>query len=117
MVRVRGFLKRLVGRLKTMSSLVATLGAMLIPIAVVLWQEPMTPAKYWAGIVLMVLGVTSFIRAWVIVIREERRKHEDLELRIRREKTDLILLAHMADALGVDMDKVRSMLEDKLDGD
>ena len=117
MVRVRDFLKRLIGRLRAMASLVAALGTVLIPIAVVLWQEPTTPTRYWAGMILMALGVISFIRAWVIVTREERRKSEDLELRMRREKADLILLAYMANALGVDMPKIEKTMKDKLDGE
>jgi len=91
-----------------------TIGVMLIPLAVALLQVLDGFSHFWAS-VLMATGVVVIIVGLRTTVKEERLKREETQARIRKEKASLIVLTHMAESLGVDMNKVVKMMEDKLD--
>ena len=89
------------------------IGSLLIPLGVVLAIE--LPSARAAGFWLIVAGSISMVAGWVYTIRQERRDSRESELRIRREKSTIILLVHMAEQLGVDMDKLAEKMKERLD--
>ena len=103
-----------------MATYLTAIGAMLVPLGVLLAVE--VPNWKWLAFLLIVVGLISFIAGWVYTIREERKKDREDKLRrkedeliIRREKASLIVLVFMADAFGVDTSDLLEMEEKHLD--
>ncbi|MDO8442891.1 MAG: hypothetical protein Q7S81_01340 [bacterium] len=94
-----------------MSSYLTAVGSIIVSVGVLLVGASQTKL----GSVVVVLGLIVASVGLVVVVREEKRKQEEHDLHVRREKSSIIILAHIAEGLGVDMDKVRKMMEDKLD--
>ena len=109
-VRKRGW--RIVRSIKRMATFTTTIGVMLIPLAITLLQVIDNFSRFWFSVV-MLIGVVIIILGLRITIKEERQKREEIQARIRKEKASLIVLAHIAEGLGVDMDKVLKMMEDR----
>jgi len=95
-----------------MATFTTTIGVMLIPLAITLLQVIDNFSRFWFSVV-MLIGVVIIILGLRITIKEERQKREEIQARIRKEKASLIVLAHIAEGLGVDMDKVLKMMEDR----
>ena len=107
---------------------IVTVGAMLIPLAIVLLTTIKNFPIIWAQS-LIVLGAIALIVGLLVAIRNEiratkneiratkreRRLEKRDTLRRRSDKANLILLTHMANELGVDMSKVVETMESKLD--
>ncbi len=91
-----------------------TIGVMLIPLAVTLLQAIDNFSRFWFS-VIMVIGIITIIFGLRITLKESNKRLKQYDLQIRREKAFLIVLTHMAESLGVDMDKVLKTMEDKLD--
>jgi len=121
MSKIITFLKRLIGRILMRATYWTAIGTMLIPLGIVL----VLAKPEWAGYAywLIIFGFASFAVGWYYTIREERRqqrdeqrRQEEHELRLRGEKTSLLILGHIAESLGVNMDKVAKDVEKMLDG-
>ena len=120
MLKVYNPLKKLLRRIGKMATYLTVIGAMLVPLGVLLAVE--VPNWKWLAFLLIVVGLISVISGLVYTIREEqRRDREDKlrckedELRIRREKASLIVLIFMADAFGVDASELLEMEKKHLD--
>lgn len=79
-------------------------GAMSIPVGVVLMIEK--PEKAGIAIWIVILGFVFAIAGLALTIREERNKQKRERARTRREKASLMILTHIASALGVDITKL-----------
>ena len=95
------------------------IGAMFVPIGVLLVVE--VPSWSLLAFWLIVAGLVSFVAGWIYTIVDERRKgredrlrRKEDELRIRREKASIIVLAFIADGLGVDVSEIVEMEEKHL---
>lgn len=77
------------------------LGAMSIPLGVVLMiAKPETAGiSQW----LIIVGFVFAIAGLALTFREERKKQKGENARARREKASLMILTHIASALGVDV--------------
>lgn len=93
---------------------IVAVGAMLIPLAVVLLVTIDNFPSTWAQS-LIISGAIALIIGLVIAIRDEVRTTKREKLRRRIDKSVLIVLAHMAEKLGVDMTEIANMLEERLD--
>jgi len=128
MYKISTFLKRLIGGILMKAAYWTAFGAMLIPVGVaVLLGEPQRgDVAFW----LIVAGFASFIAGWVYTIREEQRQKRDELRRQRGEKerqekhevdmrvgkTYVLILTHIAEALGVDVNKIIKEQKEMLDG-
>ena len=85
------------------------IGAMLVPLGVVLVIE--APDFSSLAVLLTIVGVVSIVAGWVYTVRDERQSRRESDLRIRKEKASLRVLVHMAEKLGVDLNRVVSEME------
>ena len=100
---------------------VVALGTMLIPLGIVL----LTAVKGFSPTLaqnLIIVGIVALVTGLVIAVRNEIRasrrdkRLDEREIRRRRiDKSVLIVLTHMAEKSGVDMEQVVGMMERKLD--
>ena len=96
MIRIRTFLKGLLGGIKDMASdkaaLFTTLGAMLIPSAMV-WalEAPSTFPPFWiwtSALVVALLGLIFIIAGWSGIKNEEQRRNEAACREERRQQAE-----------------------------
>ena len=104
-------------------------GTMLIPIgvALLLGKSELGELAFW----MIVAGFASFVAGWYYTIKEERRqdelekrrqeeykrRQEEYRLNIREGKTTILILMNIAEALGVDTNKVIKDQKELLDGE
>jgi len=88
------------------------IGAMAIPLAVILLVEiPNSFTSFWSWIALglIVFGIASIIVGWAKTVAEEKQR--------RREGiTSLYMLASIAEKLGVNMNEAIKKLKETIDG-
>jgi hypothetical protein len=119
--KVRAFLKRLIGRILMRAAFITALGTMLIPLGVFLAIDK--PELEGLAFLLIIAGLVSFGGAWYYTIKEERRQDEiekqrqkEHESRMRGDKATFFLITHIAEKLGVDINKIAKDMGKLLDG-
>jgi len=104
MTKIATLLKRLIRRILMNAQWLTALGAMSIPLGVVLMiGKPETAGiSQW----IIIAGFVFAIAGLALTFREEREKQKRESARVRREKASLMILTHIASALGVDVTKL-----------
>lgn len=113
MTKFKTILLGIVGRIKKMATYWTAIGAMAIPLAVIILIEaPNGFSSFWSWIALclIVLGIISILVGWKNTLAEEKQR--------RREGiVSLYVLASIAEKLGVNIDeaieKVRGITGEK----
>ena len=112
MSKFKTTLLRIIGRVKKIVTWWTTIGAMAIPLAIVLLLEaPNGFSSFWSWIALalMMFGAASIIFGWKNTLAEEKQR--------RREGiVSLYVLSSIAEKLGVDVDKAVKKLKELVDG-
>jgi len=114
MTKIATFVKRLIRRILMNAQWLTAFGAMSIPVGVVLMiGKPETAGiSQW----IIIAGFVFAIAGLALTFREERRKQKREMARAKREASSLLVLHHIALALGVDMEallKQEKALEEK----
>ena len=84
-----------------MATYLTAIGAMLVPLGVLLAVE--VPNWKWLAFALIVTGLVAVIVGLIYTIREVRQKRKEDELRIRREMASLTVLTFIADAFDIEL--------------
>ena len=96
-----------------MATYLTAIGAMLVPLGVLLAVE--VPNWKWLAFVLIVTGLVAVIVGLIYTIWEVRQKRKEDELRIRREMASLTVLTFIADAFDIDASEILEAEERHLD--
>ena len=114
MTKIATFVKRLIRRILMIAQWWTAFGAMLIPVGVVLMIGKPETAEISQWIIIA--GFVFAIASLALTFREERRKQKGEMARAEWEASSLLVLHHIALALGVDMEellKQEKALEEK----
>jgi sugar phosphate permease len=109
------------GRYKMLAECIVAVGTMLIPLAIVLlttvknFPLGLAQSLIVAGVVALVVGLVLAIRNEVRESRKDKRIDDRENMRRRTDKANLIIMAHMAEKLGVDMNEVYKITKAQLE--
>ena len=95
--------------IKEMATFWTSIGIMLIPVGLVILIR--WPNFYPTVFIVMLVGVILGVVGLRFTIRDEKQKHLETELRIRKEKVFLQVLLHTAGKLGVDLGELIKEVE------
>jgi hypothetical protein len=115
--------KKLAGRLKMLAECIVAVGTMLIPLAIVLlttvknFSVTLAQNLILIGAVALATGIVLAVRNEVRESQKSKRIEQREKLRRRVDKMNLLIIAHTAEKLGVDMNKVYDAAKKELDKD